>query len=210
MVACLEGRVVVQIERRPPNSFAPAGKIIAGHDIKRLLIYHYSMHRSRSLPFLAFAALLASWDAFADEEKKQIFMWQPERSPAGPILIIVNIDDQAAFIYRNGIQIGQTPVSTGRPGFATPTGVFSILGKDATHHSKKYLNAPTPVRSKDLPGRECSYTPVTFLDIRHRTAACIWLAFAKDLFETTQANDTTVVITQSKAGPRIPLRHSNN
>ena len=31
-----------------------------------------------------------------------------------------------AFVYRDGILIGATAVSTGRPGFATPTGVENI------------------------------------------------------------------------------------
>ena len=116
-------------------------------------------------------------------------------------MIIVNIDDQVAFVYRNGIQIGQTPVSTGRPGYPTPTGVFSILGKDATHRSKKYNNAAMPFAERltwsgiflhagDLPGYPSSH-------------GCVHLplAFAKDLFETTQAHDTTVVITQSTSHP---------
>jgi len=144
---------------------------------------------------------MLAWDASAEDSKKQVFTWQPERSPSGPIMIIVNIDDQVAFVYRNGIQIGQTPVSTGRPGFPTPTGVFSILGKDATHRSKKYNNAPMPYAERltwsgvflhagDLPGYPSSH-------------GCVHLplTFAKDLFETTQAHDTTVVITQSTSLP---------
>jgi L,D-transpeptidase catalytic domain len=106
-----------------------------------------------------------------------------------------------AFVYRNGIQIGQTPVSTGRPGYPTPTGVFSILGKDATHRSKKYNNAAMPFAERltwsgiflhagDLPGYPSSH-------------GCVHLplAFAKDLFDTTQAHDTTVVITESTSHP---------
>ena len=150
---------------------------------------------------LAAVAAFLTWDASAEDQKKQIFIWQPERSPSGPILIIVNIDDQVAFVYRNGVQIGQTPVSTGRPGYPTPTGVFSILGKDATHRSKKYNNAAMPFAERltwsgiflhagNLPGYPSSH-------------GCVHLplAFAKDLFETTQAYDTTVVITKSTSHP---------
>jgi hypothetical protein len=172
------------------------------HDIDPASLIHCRMHWSRSsLRFLAVAALLMSWEASADDKKKQVFAWQPEDSPSGPILIVVNIDDQVAFVYRNGIQIGQTPVSTGRPGYPTPTGVFSILGKDATHRSKKYHDAPMPYAERltwsgvflhagDLPGYPSSH-------------GCVHLplAFAKDLFETTQAHDTTVVITQSNSRP---------
>jgi L,D-transpeptidase catalytic domain len=154
-----------------------------------------------SLGLLAAVAFLGVREASAEDQKNQIFTWQPERSRSGPILIIVNIDDQVAFVYRNGIQIGQTPVSTGRPGYPTPTGVFSILGKDANHHSKKYNNAAMPFAERltwsgiflhagDLPGYPSSH-------------GCVHLplAFAKDLFETTQANDTTVVITESTSHP---------
>lgn len=160
------------------------------------------MHRSRSLlGFLAAVVLLGFCDASAEDRKKQPFTWRPARSPSGPILIIVNIDDQVAFVYRNGVLIGQTPVSTGRPGHPTPTGVFSILGKDATHRSKKYNDAPMPYAERltwsgiflhagDLPGYPSSH-------------GCVHLPleFAKDLFQTTQANDTTVVITQSTSQP---------
>ena len=145
--------------------------------------------------------LLSRFGRLRPRIKKKIFTWQPDRSRSGPILIIVNIDDQMAFVYRNGIQIGQTPVSTGRPGYPTPTGVFSILAKDATHHSKKYNNAAMPFAERltwsgiflhagDLPGYPSSH-------------GCVHLplAFAKDLFETTQAHDTTVVITQSTSHP---------
>jgi hypothetical protein len=154
-----------------------------------------------SLRLLAAMAAFLGGEASAEDQKKQIFTWQPERSRSGPILIIVNINDQVAFVYRNGIQIGQTPVSTGRPGYPTPTGVFSILGKDATHRSKKYNNAAMPFAERltwsgiflhagDLPGYPSSH-------------GCVHLplAFAKDLFDTTQPHDTTVVITESTSHP---------
>ena len=160
------------------------------------------MRRVRySVRLLAAVAAFLIGEASAEDRKKQVFTWQPERSPSGPILIIVNIDDQVAFVYRNGTQIGQTPVSTGRKGYPTPTGVFSILGKDATHHSKKYNNASMPFAERltwsgiflhggDLPGYPSSH-------------GCVHLplAFAKDLFETTKAHDTTVVITESTSHP---------
>ena len=48
------------------------------------------------------------------------FIWHPERSTEGPVVVIVSIPEQKAFVYRNGIRIGQSTVSTGRPGHATP------------------------------------------------------------------------------------------
>jgi lipoprotein-anchoring transpeptidase ErfK/SrfK len=58
--------------------------------------------------------------------------------------MIVSVPEQRARVYRNGISIGVTTVSTGRPGHATPIGVFTILNKDKDHRSKKYNDAPMP------------------------------------------------------------------
>ena len=70
------------------------------------------------------------------------WVWAPEIAPAGPILIYVNLSDQRATVYRNGVRIGVSTISSGRAGHETPTGVFTILQKDARHHSTKYNNAP--------------------------------------------------------------------
>lgn len=72
------------------------------------------------------------------------FTWHPERSPVGPVAIIVSIPDQRVHVYRNGIRIAVSTCSTGKPGHSTPTGVFTILEKDKNHHSSTYNNAPMP------------------------------------------------------------------
>jgi len=72
------------------------------------------------------------------------YVWAPEIAPEGPTLLIVNLKTQRATLYRNGIPIGASTVSTGRPGFDTPTGVFTILQKHVEHYSRKYDNAPMP------------------------------------------------------------------
>ena len=38
----------------------------------------------------------------------------------------MNLATQRAILFRNGVPVGATTVSTGRPGYATPTGVFAI------------------------------------------------------------------------------------
>jgi hypothetical protein len=37
--------------------------------------------------------------------------WTPEKAPKGPVSIIISGADRAAKVYRNGIEIGSTPVS---------------------------------------------------------------------------------------------------
>jgi hypothetical protein len=69
------------------------------------------------------------------------FLWNPDRSPDGPVAIIVSIPDQLVHVYRNAIEIGLSSCSTGRPGHPTPTGVFTILQKQVDHHSNLYDGA---------------------------------------------------------------------
>ena len=72
------------------------------------------------------------------------FEWHPERSTSGPVLMVVSIDDQMAYVYRNGVQIARSTVSTGRAGKETPTGVFTILQRKVDHESNVYVGAKMP------------------------------------------------------------------
>jgi len=72
------------------------------------------------------------------------FLWMPEKSPDGPVAIVVSIPDQLVHVYRGGVRIGLSTCSTGKAGHSTPTGVFTILQKDKNHHSSTYNNAPMP------------------------------------------------------------------
>src|SRR5215468_11057726 len=57
------------------------------------------------------------------------YWWNPQLSPSGPVVALVSIPQQTIHVYRNGILIGRSTVSTGSKGHATPGGVFSILEK---------------------------------------------------------------------------------
>ncbi len=71
------------------------------------------------------------------------FVWMPEAAPSGPLVVLVSLNQQFAYVYRNGVLIGYCPVATGKPGHETPTGVFTILQKDKDHVSSLY-NAKMP------------------------------------------------------------------
>jgi len=47
-------------------------------------------------------------------------------------------------VYRNGVPIAVSTVSTGREGRETPTGEFTILQKEVVHRSRTYDDAPMP------------------------------------------------------------------
>jgi hypothetical protein len=71
------------------------------------------------------------------------YWWKPQLSPNGPVVVLVSIAQQTMHVYRNGILIGRSTISSGKAG-STPGGVFTILEKKETHRSKKYDNAPMP------------------------------------------------------------------
>jgi len=60
----------------------------------------------------------------------------------GVLTVVVSISKQQLTLYSDGQPIAHSRVSTGVPGHATPTGVFSVIQKDRWHHSNIYSNAP--------------------------------------------------------------------
>lgn len=128
------------------------------------------------------------------------FEWHPERSPSGPLLIVVSIDDQVAYVYRNAVLIARSTVSTGAPGHDTPTGVFTILQKNRDHESSIYKGAKMPnmqrltwsgiaMHAGELPGYPASH-------------GCVRLPmeFSAKLFGITEMGGT-VVVTKKAAAP---------
>lgn len=129
----------------------------------------------------------------ADRLKPGQWVWAPQIAPRGPVLVFVDLSSQTATVYRNGVRIGVSTVSSGKPGHATPTGVFTILQKDAKHRSSTYHNAPMPYQQRltwdgvalhagGLPGYPESH-------------GCVPLpyAFARELFAATDYGTTVIV-----------------
>ena len=162
--------------------------------------------RRRWLQAAAFAlaaAPLARAQARSQRKRRSAYpiapgrsFWLPELSPAGPVVAVVNLYTQHAQIYRNGIAIGYTSVSTGKRGYGTPTGRFQVLEKRRFHRSSTYGNAPMPwmvrltwsgiaFHSGALPGFPASH-------------GCIRLpaSFAPQLFGALSLGDTVAVLNQ--------------
>ncbi len=130
------------------------------------------------------------------------YLWTPEMAPEGPVVVIVSLKRQHAHVYRNGIPIGMSTVSTGKPGYATPTGVFTVLQKHVEHRSNLYQNAPMPYMQRltwdgiamhagNVPGYPASHGCVR-----------LPLEFAKLLFGVTRIG-LTVVITNDEQLPQV-------
>jgi hypothetical protein len=134
------------------------------------------------------------------------FTWNPELSKEGPVLITVSLKNQTAAVYRNGIQIATSEVSTGFDGHETPTGVFHILNKDADHHSKTYGNASMPYSERLTWGGVALHAGA--VPGYRSSHGCIHLPydFSKKLFGITHRG-TTVVITNNKPDVHVTNGH---
>src|ERR1700732_389270 len=134
------------------------------------------------------------------ELKPGDYVWHPEISPAGPVVIIVSLPEQRMYVYRNGVRIGRSTVSTGKQGKRTPTGVFTVLQKKVDHESSIYKGAKMPhmqrltwtgiaLHAGHLPGYPAS-------------AGCVRLPvdFATKLYTATTLG-TTVIIADNRSAP---------
>jgi lipoprotein-anchoring transpeptidase ErfK/SrfK len=76
------------------------------------------------------------------------WVWAESLAPRGPVLVYVDLDRQQATVYRNGIRIAVSTISSGKDGYETPRGVFTILEKDEDHRSRTYDDAPMPFQQR--------------------------------------------------------------
>lgn len=132
------------------------------------------------------------------------FVWRPQAQPAGAVEIVVSLPAQMAYVYRGGVLIGATTVSTGREGHETPVGSFEILQKRRDHRSNLYDDAPMPFMQRltwdgialhggAIPGHPASH-------------GCVRLpqSFARSLFGVTQLG-ASVHITDLDVGAEDAL-----
>lgn len=123
------------------------------------------------------------------------FAWLPgsDEISGAPVTLLVSLRDQRGYLYREGRRIAVTTVSTGRPGYDTPTGVFPIMGKKKTHYSNRYENAPMPWMQRLTRWGHALHAG----DVRPTPAShgCVRLPpeFARQLFALTRTGDLVVI-----------------
>lgn len=174
------------------------------HPNMRSLVCRASLHLLLFLAIVGMACAGAQGDIQAVANPARLrpgeFMWNPALSPQGPVVVIVSLDEQRAYVYRNGIAIGLSTISSGREEYETPVGVFTILQKEREHYSNRYDNAPMPFMERltwdgialhggAIPGYPASH-------------GCVRLpgSFAEKLFEVTRIG-TTVIVTHTRMLP---------
>jgi lipoprotein-anchoring transpeptidase ErfK/SrfK len=162
----------------------------------------------------------------ADGLKPGEWVWAQEVAPTGPILIYVDLSRQRATVYRNGVRIAVSTISSGKPGHETPTGVFTILQKDASHHSKKYNNAPMPFQERltwdgvalhagGLPGypesHGCVHLPYTFSQqLFGITTLGATVVVAGDAFNHITTTDASLLAPMNVKGEQVTQQHLNS
>ena len=122
------------------------------------------------------------------------YVWESRSASTGPLFVVISLTSQRAMVYRDGVLIAASTISTGSKDRETPTGVFPILEKQLVHRSGTYDNAPMPYMQRltskgvalhagNLPGFAASH-------------GCIRLpeSFANFLWNTTKMN-TRVIVT---------------
>lgn len=128
-------------------------------------------------------------------------------TPQSPLLLLVSLRKQRVRVFDVNGEIASSRISSGMPGFDTPTGVFSILEKNQHHVSNIYAGAPMPFMQRltwsgialhagVVPGYRASH-------------GCIRLpySFARSLFGTTKLGQR-VIVTGEETSP-IVFDHPN-
>src|SRR5262245_14590160 len=154
---------------------------------------------------LSFAAAPADADKKRNPAEKSVEESIPDPADGEPLFLVIALNDQTIDIYRGTSLIKSSKVSSGTRGYATMTGVFSILEKQRHHHSNMYSAAPMPwmqrltwsgtaIHGGVLPGYPASH-------------GCVRLSFsfAPKLFGITNVGEH-VVIGNDKITP-TPITH---
>ncbi len=155
--------------------------------------------------FVALAAMASCAPALSAETRfAQVTNWA---GVSTPLKIVISLDQQRLTVYRGTEPVASSRISSGRSGYRTPSGVFSILQKRKWHRSNIYSNAPMPFMQRltwsgialhegHLPGYPASH-------------GCIRLPgkFARELFSMTELG-AQVFIADNETQPKL-IDHGN-
>ena len=121
------------------------------------------------------------------------------------MFILVSLPDQLLYVYRNGVRIGRSTVSTGKPSKITPTGVFTVLQKKVRHESCVYKEAQMR-HVQRLTWTGVAMHAGNLLGYR-ASAGCVRLPvdFAANLYSSTTVG-TTVIIADNRSAPKATVK----
>src|SRR5262245_18855548 len=126
---------------------------------------------------------------------------------ADPLTLVVSLGQQRVEVYRGTELVTSAKISSGKPGYDTRAGVFSILEKARYHHSNLFSGAPMPwMQRMTWSGTALHAGVVPGYPASH---GCVRLpfSFAPKLFRMTNVGEN-VVVAQNRVVPH-PVEHPN-
>ena len=177
----------------------------------RWLVTCYTILSTASPVWLGFVAMVAGQivkPAEAEDKEKSITSSRIADVADGQALtVVISLNAQKIDIYRGTMLIASSQVSSGKPGYATPVGAYSILEKRRWHELNIYSGAPMPwmqrltwsgmaLHGGVLPGYPASH-------------GCVRLhpSFANKLFHITTGGEN-VVVARDRPAP-VLMEHRN-
>ena len=124
-----------------------------------------------------------------------------------PLTLVVSLREQKLDVYRGTGLVISSKVSSGKRGYDTKAGVFSILEKQRYHHSNLFSGAPMPwMQRLTWSGTALHAGIVPGYPASH---GCVRLpfSFAPKLFQITTLGEN-VVVTGDRVVPKL-IKHEN-
>jgi chemotaxis protein histidine kinase CheA len=160
---------------------------------------------SAAVAMAALAVVVAAPGPASAASKAEHVEAAAPRVAGAPIMAVVSLKSQQITIYDADGWILRAPVSSGQKGRETPAGVFSVIEKEAEHHSNLYDDASMPhmqritwsgiaLHGGPLPGYAASH-------------GCVRMpyGFAERLFDKTRLG-MRVIIAPSDVAP-VEIAH---
>ncbi len=161
--------------------------------------FHNRNRRAGALVSLAGATFM-SFTALSGAYANDVVQETDNTAAEPPLHMLVSLSEQQIKVYRGLDLIETSPISSGKRGYATPTGVFSILEKRRKHFSNLYDDAPMPFMQRlTWSGVALHQGKVPNYPASH---GCIRLpaSFAKSLYGITERG-AHVIVTHEAAEP---------
>jgi hypothetical protein len=128
----------------------------------------YQWKRRRLGAFVLMAMLGPLAMGLASPASGQTAPSSTARTANAPLIAVISLNSQRVTVYSARGKMLEASVSTGKPGYETPAGIYSILQKRRDHYSNLYNDAAMPFMQRltwsgialhagDLPGYPASH-----------------------------------------------------
>jgi lipoprotein-anchoring transpeptidase ErfK/SrfK/peptidoglycan hydrolase-like protein with peptidoglycan-binding domain len=201
----------------------PAQRLSVGHVTDHLTSSMPEVKTAAEVPLERLVRVAASASDFLNDAPSRLVAAVPatmklpvrEKAAQGPAIVappsqdpltlIVSLSQQKIDVYRGTALVVSSKVSSGKRGYDTRGGVFSILEKHRHHHSNLYSGAPMPwMQRMTWSGTALHGGVVPGYPASH---GCVRLpfSFAPKLFQMTNVGEN-VVVAHDRVAPK-PIEH---